>query len=334
MFCMVSFLSLFVYESHLRLSGSDPAIAAALSNAAQPVIARSRHSLKLFEDTKRGVLGQLHYFRDEIAPAHRKAFLTSGRNLLRRLLETDLGIYVYDQLPISSTHAATFHLGFEPKSLFNPRTGREVQAIAAEYGTYLSIFGVQLDPIATSFASLLDPNLFSHRDVRSESYYKRTFNGSQTTEINALLTSFRVSMNFVERMLRTDTSVAAWQTTFKIRYLTLYQILRSLQILRMEVAHQLTDLSQAVLRTILDNPESQVLTDPASKPFRNSLMHYSPDSRIPTVSLQLTAPLYGLVQACFPGHDERTISALVDRQAARTADALNAWGQMQKPTHA
>lgn len=62
-FCMVSYFSLFVHESYERLKELDPqrAQTISLSPDAQKVIARSRHSLTLFEDTKRGVSGQLDY---------------------------------------------------------------------------------------------------------------------------------------------------------------------------------------------------------------------------------------------------------------------------------
>ncbi|WP_325381130.1 hypothetical protein [Edaphobacter sp.] len=68
--CLAPYLSLFVHESFRKLSTSDPALAASLSNDVKSIVARSRHSLKLFEDTHRGIDGQLAYFRDEVLPAH------------------------------------------------------------------------------------------------------------------------------------------------------------------------------------------------------------------------------------------------------------------------
>src|SRR5690606_29272195 len=94
-----------------KLKVIDPPTSALLSSGVQQVVARSRHSLKLFEDTKRGVDGQLAYFREVLMPAHRGRFLGSVRFKVFQFLETDLGIYRYNGRLISTTHAANFHMG-------------------------------------------------------------------------------------------------------------------------------------------------------------------------------------------------------------------------------
>jgi hypothetical protein len=75
-----------------------------MSSSTKDVVARSRHSLKLFDDSRRGVLGQLAYFHNEIEPAHRRKFLWP----IPWPWAMDLGIYKYDGLPISTTHMVTF----------------------------------------------------------------------------------------------------------------------------------------------------------------------------------------------------------------------------------
>ena len=74
-FCVAPYLSLYVHESVAKLKIIDTAASELLSSGVQQIVARSRHSLKLFEDTKRGVDGQLAYFRDVLMPAHRDRFL-------------------------------------------------------------------------------------------------------------------------------------------------------------------------------------------------------------------------------------------------------------------
>lgn len=74
-FCLSSYLSLFVHESYCRLKTLHPALAVSLSSDARTIIARSRHSLKFFEDTQRGLAGQVAYFRDEIIDTRKARFL-------------------------------------------------------------------------------------------------------------------------------------------------------------------------------------------------------------------------------------------------------------------
>jgi hypothetical protein len=277
----------------------------------------------LFEDTKRGVEGQVAYFREEIIPLHRRTFL--GRFPLVPPWAKDLGIYLYEGVPVSSTHAATFALGFEPRQLFRSDSANLLRSVAEEYGRYVAILGVQPEAQAASFATQIDPAQLKDRDVRGERYYANTFNGSATPEINALLGVFRASLNFVCTLLPLDQVPASWQTIFKIRYLTVYHVLRSLEILRDDHKSKLTTASTTAIQRIVTTPDAQLLVDQASRPFRNTLMHYGLDDRIDLTTLDLTRPLYGLVQSCFQGHDHKSLAEVLEKQAEHAAETLNRW---------
>jgi len=320
-FCMSPFISLFVHESEGKLSPLVPQLSGVMSKSAKDVVARSRHSLKLFDDTKRGLAGQLAYFRDEIEPAHR-------RNFLRPIpwpWARDLGVYSYEGTPISTTHVATFVIGYEPQRLFTKTTSAEIRSIAEEYGRYLATLGVTLDPQALSFASSLDATRLTHEDHRSHRYYRTIFNGPGSPDVNALLNVFRVMVNFAANVLRLDAASESWQTVFKIRFLTLYHVLTSLATLRGSQRGDMTAKSVGPMNTILDTADAGLLTNPPIRPLRNTLMHYGVDPRIPTAALSLQAPLYGLVPACLPGHDHATIDAAVARQLELTAATMNQW---------
>lgn len=324
-FCLSSYLSLFVHESYCRLKTLHPALAASLSSDARTIIARSRHSLKFFEDTQRGLAGQVAYFRDEIIDTHKARFLGNTWFPPARFLETDLGLYLYKGVPISSTHAATFALGFEPQALLNKGTSKLVLDTFTEYGRYFALLGVTLDEQASSFASSIDPARLKGKDVRAARHYTHTFNGASTPEINALLSVFQVSLNFSDLILPMDMTPASYQTIFKIRFLALYQIIRSLDILRQERGHQLSTVSLDAIHAIVDSQDAHLLVDGSAREFRNTLMHYGPDSRVDLRVLDLQAPLYGLVQACFPGYDDLSLATLLTRHTAHTAQVMNGW---------
>jgi hypothetical protein len=213
--CLSSYLSLFVHESYCRLKSSHPALAASLSDDVSAIIARSRHSLKLFEDTRRGLAGQLTYFRDEIIDAHKAKFLGKAWFRPARFLETDLGVYLYDGIPITSTHAATFALGFEPQALLGKGASKRVLDTFIEYGRYFALLGVTVDRQASSFATSIEPARLKDKNIRSVDHYARTFNGAATPEINALLDVFQVSLNFIDSILPLDGTPASYQTIFQ-----------------------------------------------------------------------------------------------------------------------
>lgn len=325
-FCMFSYFSLFVHESYARLKELDPQLAQqiSLSTDAAKVIARSRHSLKLFEDTKRGVNGQLEYFRDEIIPSHREMFIDRIRLPFLRFLGKDLGIYSYDGVPVSSTHAATFALGIEPQVLFGTDAGRKQREIAREYGQYFAEWGATLDQQSLSFPAHMSATHLEDKDVRAEREYGHRFNGSGTPGINALLSVFQATLNAADKLLSLDMEPESRQTTVKLKYLAIYQIVRSLEILLADQATQLRSESMNTIRSIVGHPTARLITDPSKRPFRNTLMHYGPDSRIDLTQLSLGRPLYGLVEECF-SMDLASFDTLLATLIAEAASVMNAW---------
>jgi len=320
-FCMFPFLSLFVHESEAKLTPRVPQLSGLMSASAKDVVARSRHSLKLFDDTARGIAGQVAYFRDQIESAHRTRFLRP----IPWPWAKDLGIYIYDGLPVSTTHVVTFVIGLQPRRIVARSAANEVRSIAEEYGRYFAVLGVTLDLQARSFLSSMDASRLRHEDHRSSRYYRTLFNGTGTPDINALLNVFRVMATFASRLLSLDTSVESWQTIFKIRFLTLYHVLSSLSRLRGTRSNYLTPKSMAYLHSILDTSDARHLMSPAIRPFRNTLMHYGLDNRVPSSSLSLTTPLYGLVPICLPGESHTTLDAKLTRQLDLTTESLNQW---------
>ncbi|MEU2007202.1 hypothetical protein ACH47B_38665 [Rhodococcus sp. NPDC019627] len=328
LFCMFAYLSLFAYESHARLKKLDPSAISDLTftAGATDLIARSRHSLKLFEDTRRGVLGQLKFFADEVAPAHHRAFIKPVRLPLASLWKADVGLTFHNGNLINSTFATTFALGYPPARLFLDGTGETLNKIAQEYGAYFGSIVTVPHPGARSFASAMDPSDLDSRDVRSATWFRHGFNGNATPAINMLLSTFHGLANTCNQLLGLDTTNASRPTIFKLRYLTVYQILRSLTILTNEHANCLTDRSRTHIDKLMTDPEAIRLIDPARKPLRNTLMHYGPDTRIDLSQLALNRPLYGLIEEVFQlSFDE--MEQRLAKLTSRVADELNQWSK-------
>jgi hypothetical protein len=323
---MFSYLSLFVHESHQRLRRLDPELAEAIavSPDTRAIVARSRHALKLFEDTSRGLTGQLDYFANEIIPAHRAFFIDGIRFSFLKFLGRDLGIFSYDGVPVSSSHIATFMFGTDPAHSVSPDAGSAIFDISREFGQYSAAWGVTLDEPPTSFLMHLDPKLFSMKDVRADAEYRSCFNGPQTPEVNALLCLFQAMLNTLDRLLSLDIDPSSQQTSIKLRYLTIYQILRSLALLTTERGSQLELRSHRAIQAMVDCPTARLMTDDSKRPFRNTLMHYGPDRRVDLAQLSLDQPLYGLVEHFF-AMDVAAFDQLLTRLIADTAAAMNTW---------
>src|SRR5262245_22375849 len=91
-FCMIRYISLFIYESDRALRKVNSPAHVQLSPGAKSAVTRSRHSLKFFEDTARGIEGQLRFYADEILPAHQEKLLNQTVFPIPRAWQTDLGL--------------------------------------------------------------------------------------------------------------------------------------------------------------------------------------------------------------------------------------------------
>lgn len=327
--CISPYSSLIVHESYAKLKASDPALAALVTGAFEDVVKRSRHSLKLFEDTGTnvGIDGQCAYFRDEVIPAHEQVFI--GRvPRIARFLAKDLGLSSYSGKLIATTHGMTFHFGMAPKDLL-VKKGPDIAAFTEQYGRYYNHLGAQIPANGNTFLARLDPAGMGTRDVRAKKYYSEIFDGPASADLNALLTVFRGMVNFAAGAIpSTDAAGNVDYTEFKIRYLAAYQTLSSLRILRADPQRSLSPRSQASLARILDAAEAQLLLDPAAKPFRNTMMHYGLDSRVPAGIVDLTDPVFGLAPHYFPScGNALDLAKLVDRVLTDTATAMDNWAE-------
>lgn len=323
--CMAPYLSLFLYESHCKLEGTDPVLASLLSSDVHSIVERSRHSLKLFDDTHRGIDGQIAYFRDDIVPAHRGYFIDRLDPSIQQYAK-DLGLFSYSKKMLTTSHGATFHMSIGAGQQLAV-SGSEMQAVYEEYGHCFRRLGAQMDSVAPTFISSLDPQLVGPLgdDVRAESYYADVFDGANNLYLNAVLTVFRGMMNFVNSAIPMGTDAGSINyTEFKIRFLTLYAVLGSLLRLENE-QHNLTDRSVSFIDRITGTTEAQLILARSAKPFRNTLMHYNLNSQVDLSRVNLDQPLFGLVPIYFPTYDVMAFVAMVDRCIAEVTEAMEAW---------
>lgn len=329
---LTPYISLFAYESSLKLrllydrQSDEPEF----TEEVRKIVKRSRHTLKLFDDTARGLDGQVAWYRDEVIDPFKKRFIERIKIPFLRRFGWDLGIFLYDGVPVGNTHAAAFLLGVDTDILIGPseRAGEVLTSTTTEYGQYFALWGAQLDPTAKSFITAMDSSRFvPGRDVRSQEYYASIFNGTSTPDVNALLSLFQVLMNIVATLLPLDTAAASRQTITKLQFLTTYHVIRSLKQLASSYEGKLTDVSWATLNQITCHEMAVLVTSDAAKPLRISLMHYDVYSKIELSDLAIDHLLYGLVEASLSIPVEQFATQLQEL-TAYVADRLNNWERL------
>ncbi|MFD5916043.1 hypothetical protein ACFVYP_28960 [Kitasatospora sp. NPDC058201] len=325
--CMVPYISLCVYESQKKLGIVMPDASSQLSATADSIVARSRHSLKLFEDSGRGGMsGLLSHFRDVIFPAHFSQFRGKYALSPARIFGQDLGVSYFDGNLISTTCSSTLFLGMDLETAL--KQGVEIRDLYEEYGSYLAGLGASLDSGPASYAIYLKSESFSSRDDRISKFYRGGFNGDENLALNAALTVFQGLLNFVDQVVCRELDPLDLEyTPFKIRYVTLYHVLTSLRLLRNDPSYSLSGRSMRVLNGILSTTEARTILSESGRPFRNSLVHYDLDTRARVSEIDFGDPLFGLVHACFQLHNFRSFSALVDRCIKTTVGRLNEWAE-------
>ncbi|HEY7427629.1 MAG TPA: hypothetical protein VH682_25585 [Gemmataceae bacterium] len=323
-FCMVSYLSLIAYESFNYLTKSDPSVARTLALEYGSVVAQSRHRIKLFDDSRLGMDGVSKYFGETLASAHQRRFLGNTWLPFARRWETDLGLYIYAGRLISTTHVAHFNLGTAPSMLDeNPR--ELLRGIGADMGRYFGGLAKDLDWYGQSFLMSIESSKLVSQDVRSWDYYGRAFGGGLNVGLAAALTAFCCSMNTLDTMLPLDNSKASDETSFKLRFVTLYHVLAGLRELLNSPDSEFTDKPRIPLSDIDSDPISALFLRPSAKLLRNTLVHYGLDSRLPMGSIDPSQPLAGLVGIYYDDLDFAELSTLLKQHTHRVARLIDDW---------
>ncbi|MGI5413833.1 hypothetical protein ACQEV9_44395 [Streptomyces chartreusis] len=325
--CMAPYLSLVLHEAKRKSQAIDPSAFDGFSAEAEEVCARARHSLKLFEDTQRHIEGQLQYFQNDIFDKHSDHFLGNTWLWLARKWEKDLGLFTYQGSLVTTSHATAFHLGVEVDKLFRDDDGAYMLDVMQQFGRCFRTLGARTDTRGgETFVHHLSGGSLTSANKRAATYYTQAFSGVPSQAMAGVLTDFQVRMNFIDRAITAGADVRNLEyTVFKIRYVTLYQVLSSLQLLKDDPRYPLSPSADGALEAILDTDAVRTITDGAARQFRNTLMHYNLLSGADTAKVDLTQPVFGLVPQYFPSYDFERLSELVDTCIRETAGALNDW---------
>lgn len=327
MFCMLNYVSLYIYESHKAMQTINPQEAAQLAVYDAPIIERSRHSVKFFDDTNAqhgGVEGVATQF-EEIIQAHRSFYLGNTWFPPAQALETDLAVYRYRDRLVSTTHAISFYPGLPPATIRDPTAmGQAMKSLAEDQARYIARLVETLSWQGSSFMDSLSLNKVTNKDIRAARFYANAFDAGLAEKVTAVLTAFQCAMNFLDLMLSEEANPYSSEAVFKLKFITLYHVLSSLAKLKSLYGSILSSGSSSALDAILSHQLTNEITRRDRKGLRNVLIHYLP---LPQVVAQLSPakPLCGLIEAYYPGYDYVAMSQAIDEHTRHIAKVLDDW---------
>jgi hypothetical protein len=323
--CLVSNISLVIHESHRHLIEVDPSLASVLAFEHANIIEKSRHRIKLFDDTSLGIDGVSKHLSDDILKAHDRRFLPA------RLWKGDLSISMYDDNEIGTSHVRLFNMGTSPRVLW-PGGGRLLRDTWREIGGYLAAlvaaFRDQLPDWNWDHGSFLDafvPERLNDKDITRRAYYRSLYGGRLPLGIRASLDVFRCNLNIVNSLLALDSTPETEGVLFKYRLVVLYHVLRGLSDLQRSYSDDLDEDEKTRLADLAAHPTSVLLEKQESRWLRNVLVHYGVGNRIPAASLKFDQPLVGLVDFYHPALGFSGMTSLLDDHAIRVAKSLEQW---------
>lgn len=322
--------SFMVYESagFIRKSASEYQDLADLISSEE--LTASRHSLKLFDGDEAGYVGITALFEDGFLEADRKEFIESISFAFLRPLGVDLGLTFLNDKLIYTTHALQFNLGLGPGAAYQKNSGQRLMEMARQCSQFATTIGsaTGIAGPGGSFAKGFHDDMFHARDTVSNNFYRDLADPALADGLSASLAAISGMLNTLTLMVGLDVSDDNGPTATKLHYVVLWHATRALAEIRLRFGESLNSVSREALDHALDlGPAAVVLRDGENR-LRNALVHYGLNKYYPTAQLDVSKPLFGLVETVHPSLEYLEFQRIVYRASAQLAEILNQWLQI------
>jgi hypothetical protein len=243
------------------------------------LLERSRHSLKLFDDTGRDIDTTLQAV-DAAANAARQLFIEMTRfpglirssKLLSSLVD-DTFIWEYDGLLVATSNSLQFHTGLAVG--VDPAAVRER---FAEFGSYINSMltgdtGQRDD--SESYANFWAPSRLTSFDAKFEEFYRGTFAGFSRRE-SLLLSIFLCRLNALYVLGRlSEDRFPSRLAACKIKFVSTYHVLSSLTKLAIhQTPFEFPAGKRQQIVELLRDPLVSYIYDNKRRHLRNIMVHY------------------------------------------------------------
>ena len=235
-FGIAPYLSLFKCESFKYVLSNYPNLADFLASSSNldDVIRTSRMRTKLFDDTSKRIDGMFDLL--EWIRRFNEWHINQHKGLLapiKRTLQDDFGIFLYNGHVVGSTHTGLFNLGYEESNF--PATnkdnfkvlGRMSNSFGIEIGEYLGKMN-QLSEFSRGtlnnfFSYDIENKSLKYKDEKSHKFLRSIFNETNSGEMNLGFLIFLTTINFFKHILNRLTT-ASPIAAFKIKFVILYHL--------------------------------------------------------------------------------------------------------------
>jgi hypothetical protein len=305
---LIAHASMFVVESHRCLTTLFPDAQDAFSLHHADLLRKSRHRAKLLDNAEK-TIEDVTADLIIIARRQRDIFLEPHSGFLgplKRALQPDMGLSIFDGHIITTTHSTIFEFGEDcdlDESAF--AFGK---AIGAYTATVLNMFKIEI-PLSVGPTKL--PGNIEMRDIKYEALYTRGPLDTDRMDISAGLILILTNINFViyilSRLLSADS-----HTLFRIKFFSAFHAnsnLRSIQDRLIANKFESAEIAN-FFKEALGNSESRWLRK--QKSLRNLLTHYLPDARMVS-ELPVDATRLNAIEYYGGGLSFGEINALLDR---------------------
>lgn len=319
-------IALHIYESERKLRDLAPELLKGLSEDTKVMVEKSRHSLKMLEDTKRGVEGQTKFF-EEIARAHRTYFRGMVRFSLLQGAATDLGIYRYNGKIIGTTHSLTLDLGLDPRDIAREGLDQIILERSTQYGQYLGALGATMDETQTSFLDDLVPSAFIQKeeDWKSTRFYEERITDAFPMNQRPLITLLLAHINFSTLLFETDgIQTIPEYPVFKMQFIRTYGVMQSLKALAKTKGEE-NNTELVLLKSIIDDPRNAWIFTKEMRHLRNALTHYLPDKSLKFDDFNQDDFFPKLLQAFTNESTPHNLCTELGATSQRVSTILNQW---------
>lgn len=311
---VIPFASLFVVESHARLSESGWSGAHAFDEAELHSIRAARHRVKMLLSKKKDV-GQLVAEFDAIVLAERQRFVGPHSGWLgpiKRWIQPDLGVSMIAGEVFSTTHATRFSFGMP----LDEASLREASRLVARYCADVAD-AVGGTPENASFSKLSLGLVM--KDIKSEAFYRRGDLGALELPWAGVVALILANVNFVRRVLRAVVSGES-SAFVKVRVMTAFHAIESLRVVqdRLRSSGELPKVAADVLSKLATGEVRRLRR---LSVLRDMLVHFKlREGKRVSVDLGYQEQLAALSQ----GMTESELGELADRVLATVAQVLAA----------
>jgi hypothetical protein len=335
-FGLIPYLSLFALESYKYLSKTDPSKAALLSNDYAEIISSSRTRVKLLDDSKRKLTGMFDLF-DWIAQFQNEWHVNKHSGLLgfiKRPLQDNLGIFLYDKHIIGSTHTGLLNLGYGPRDLpirskdISANIGILIKSVSEQLGAYLAqvyfLLEINPDDIETPrFIYKIEDQNFGYRDFKAQKYLGAVFNGAETKELNFSLIVFLASLNLLNHIMGNLISGSS-TPFFKMKFITIFHFASGLEKLQNYYYKNnlLTTRSKYFFSAILKDDDLKNISGRRS--LRNFLVHYK-FGKAEEKNSSYNPTLHKMIEHAFANKNYAELDQMLDLQISRSSTILEEW---------